>query len=238
MVPVTSHSLLGAFSIYSKCSEHDFSSSGLWAFEAPSGSGFCQFFAKVQLPASSSFFGEDLVHWKYGFSGYAPTQSKLPKWWLFAAYGWVVWVQSLGLWITQKRQAKYSSAQCQAMIILSLFHYLYDKRVLVLLWRLWHFLRRHLFWGRMLRRKRYSDIDPEDLKPFWFRSSPETRQVFWNKIKDWHGLTTYCCSQVNKLSWSSAIPETIPMAHHGSLATGSVEGWCRGALRWTDELHP
>lgn len=51
LVPVTSHSLLGAFSIYSKCSEHDFSSSGLGLLK-PRGVASANFFAKVQLPAS------------------------------------------------------------------------------------------------------------------------------------------------------------------------------------------
>ena len=58
------------------------------------------FFAKVQLPASSSFVGEELVHWKYGFSGYAPTQSKLPEMMTFCC----IWLGGLGSkpWIMDK----------------------------------------------------------------------------------------------------------------------------------------
>ena len=139
LVPGTSHSLLGAFSIYSKYNVNDFSSSGLWALEAKGSGGTCRF---LQKSAAASYrfekLGEELVHWKWGIrmiASLATPQSKFPDmkcfFFLNKYFSCCKWlgglVQSLAQWITQKRQPKYRSTQCQAMIM---YHYLYDTEAI------------------------------------------------------------------------------------------------------------
>ncbi len=102
LVPGTSHSLLGAFSIYSKYNVNDFSS---WALEAKGSGGTCRF---LQKSAAASYrfekLGEELVHWKGGIrmiASLATPKSKFPDMKCFffniflAANGWVVWFKAL-----------------------------------------------------------------------------------------------------------------------------------------------